>query len=166
MGDIFLRYALLDDGMFLLELANNRECRENAFDSHKITIEEHMSWLEKILHSETKKQYILMDGTVPVGQGRLETEDDTCKISYDIIPERRGCGYGKLLIQLLNNAALKDLPNCSYSYGEVLKGNIASQKVFEELGYTGEEQKECFCYRKHIEYIEISQSVNSLTRGE
>lgn len=150
MEDLFLRYACKDDAMFLLKLANDKECRENSFNSHEISLKEHIVWLEKILHSETCRQYIMMEGTLAVGQGRLEMNGNACRISYGIIPERRGCGFGKRLIHLLENAVLKDFPNCSYYYGEVLKRNVASQKIFVKLGFTAEEKEHIFCYRKYV----------------
>lgn len=165
MGKLFLRYAHQDDGMFLFELVNDRECRANAFDSHEITIEEHLLWLDNTLHSGTKKQYILMDGTLAVGQGRLEMNGNACRISYSIIPERRGYGYGKRLILLLGNAFLKDFPNCNYCYGEVKKKNVASQKIFEESGYSVEEKADIFVYRKYIDFYKKLSDIDDANRG-
>lgn len=150
MNDIFLRNATKEDAVFLLDLANDSECRKNSLNHESITFENHMKWLEKVLNSNLQKQYILVDELQSIGQGRLESIENACRISYSIIPEKRGRGYGKKLIQLLNNSMIEDFPNCVYSYGEVLKSNISSQKIFEELGYIKEERKECFIYQKQI----------------
>ena len=96
-----------------------------------------------------------MDGLTPVGQGRLEASGETCRISYSIISERRGCGYGKILIKLLNNAAVKDFQECNSCFGEVLRENVASQKIFEELGFEAEEREKYFRYKKWIGYCKI-----------
>ena len=124
-----------------------------------------MDWFRGTLLSRTQKQYILMDGITPIGQGRLEASGETCRISYSIIPERRGCGYGKALIKLLNNAAVKDFQECNRCFGEVLKENIASQKIFEELGFTAEEREKFFWYNKRIEYCKIDQEFNQKIGG-
>lgn len=155
MEDIFLRYAVQEDAEFLFNLANDRECRRNSLNSAKIAWNEHMDWFRKILLSGTQKQYILMDGLTPVGQGRLEASGETCRISYSIISERRGCGYGKILIKLLNNAAVKDFQECNSCFGEVLRENVASQKIFEELGFEAEEREKYFRYKKWIGYCKI-----------
>lgn len=150
MENIFIRYAVDKDASFLFQLVNDRLCRENSLNSQKITLEEHMDWFKKILHSDAQRQYILMNGTSPIGQGRLEARGDACRISYSIVQKYRGCGYGKILIQLLNNAAAKDFPECNSCFGEVLKGNVASQKIFEELGFSFEERDDYFYYLKRL----------------
>lgn len=151
MEKIFLRQGMQEDMLFLFKLANDRECRNNSLKPHEITWEEHRKWFKEIILSKTQRQYILMDGVQPVGQGRLEVIGDFCRISYSIIPERRGKGYGKHLIELLNQTISKDFSNCTYCFGEVLKKNIASQKIFEELGYTAEERDDYFYYYKYID---------------
>lgn len=150
MENIFLRRGIQEDVMFLFKLANDKECKNNSLNPHEITLEEHMKWFKEMLLSNTQRQYILMDGSQSVGQGRLEIIGDSCRISYSIIPERRGQGYGKCLIQLLNQTIPKDFSNCICCFGEVLKKNIASQKIFDELGYTSEEREDYFYYYKYI----------------
>lgn len=165
MEDIFLRYAVQEDAEFLFKLINDRECRRSSLNSGKINWNEHMDWFRKILLSGTQKQYILMDRETPVGQGRVEASGETCRISYSIISERRGCGYGKILVGLLNNAAVKDFRGCNSCFGEVLRENIASQKMFEELGFASEEQEKYFRYKKRIEYCEIEQEISKKNGG-
>lgn len=159
MEQMELRHATIDDTMFLFELVNEHECRKNSLNSNLITFEEHGEWMRQILFSDVKRQYIFSVSDCPVGQGRLELVGDSCRISYSLIPKYRGCGYGKILVQLLNNMALQDFPDCKYSFGEVLKWNVASQKIFEELGYQADQRDDFFFYRKKIEYYEISQKL-------
>lgn len=159
MEQMELRHATIDDTMFLFELVNEHECRKNSLNSNFITFEEHEEWMRQILCSDVKRQYIFSVCDCPVGQGRLELVGDSCRISYSLIPKYRGCGYGKILVQLLNNIALQDFPDCKYSFGEVLKWNVASQKIFEELGYQADQRDDFFSYRKKIEYYEISQKL-------
>lgn len=165
MENIFLRLATKDDEMFLFKLVNDYECRKNSLNSREIIREDHEQWLNTILSSKTSQQYILMEEEEPVGQGRLELIGDGCRISYSVIPQRRGCGYGKILLKLLNNAILKNFPFCTYSYGEVLRQNVASQKIFEELGYESEEQDNIFFYRKSITQYVVDERDNLTARG-
>lgn len=152
MENVFLRHATEEDAIFLLDLANEKECRNNSLNQNKISKESHEQWFKEILRSETCQQYIMVKGGESIGQGRLEQMGDGCRISYSLIPQRRGCGYGKFLLKLLNNAALTDFSSCIYTYGEVLQQNIASQKIFEELGYIAEKRDHILYYRKTIEY--------------
>ena len=157
MEKVSLRYATESDAVFLFDLVNDPECRRNSLNSDRIVFESHVEWLEGILCSDMQKLYILIDGDEPVGQGRLELRDEGCRISYSIIPERRGYGYGGVLLKLLNNAILTEFPSCRYSYGEVLQHNVASQKIFEELGYEARKVKDVYYYRKLVEYYEITE---------
>ncbi len=165
MNEIFLRYAIQADAGFLFKLVNERECRKNSLNSKEISLESHMAWFHEILHSEKKRQYILIEGSKPVGQGRLESNGETCRISYSIIPERRGCGYGKYLIQLLGNVAVKDFPECISCFGEVIRENIASQKIFMGLGYNVEKRDNYFYYYKNIKYCKADQELIEKPEG-
>ena len=150
MGQVSLRNATMDDAGFLFALVNDLECRKNSLNPDKISFEKHIEWLKKILVSQKKRQYILIENDEPIGQGRLELVEAGCRISYSIIPQRRGCGYGKLLLRLLNKLILEVFPCCVYSYGEVMPYNVASQRVFEELGYEVQVADGFLCYRKKI----------------
>lgn len=133
MGKLQLRKAAEGDCLFILDLANDPECRANSFDKKKILLEDHVKWFDRILNSKTDSLYVLMEDRAAVGQARLELRENACRISYSLIPARRGCGYGKKLITLLMQKAIQDYPGCSTFYAEVLVGNVASQRIFEDL---------------------------------
>lgn len=158
MGKVSLRYATEKDAIFLFDLVNDLECRRNSLYHDRIAFESHVQWLKRLLCSDTQKLYILIDGDEAVGQGRLELTEEGCRISYSIIAERRGYGYGGILLKLLNNAILIDFPSCIYSYGEVLQHNVASQKIFEKLGYEARKIRNILYYRKLVEYYEVAET--------
>lgn len=133
MSKLYLRKANKGDVLFILNLANDPECRKNSFNSEMISLDVHMKWFDRILSSNVDSFYILMDENIAIGQSRLELRDEKCRISYSIIQERRGCGYGKMLLCMLMKKALQDYPICKTFYAEVLPGNVASQKIFEAL---------------------------------
>nr|WP_303183132.1 GNAT family N-acetyltransferase [Lachnoclostridium phocaeense] len=156
MGKLYLRNANEGDSFFILGLANNPECRKNSFNSEKIPLDVHMKWYDKLMHSDTDSLYVLMEEDIAVGQGRLELREGECRISYSLIPERRGCGYGKILVALLMKRALQDYPYCNIFFAEVLTGNFASQKIFEELSFVekkGAKNTESLIYVMEREWI-------------
>ena len=161
MGKLYLRYAVQDDCKFLFDLVNDKECRENSLDSRQILMEDHAKWFEKTLHTDTKKIYILMDDEERIGQGRLELLGYKCRISYSIIPARRGGGYGKQLLELLGYAAVQEFSQCQLIYGEVLQKNVVSQKAFEDLGYIAEDVGDYFLYNRQS----VSFSKNEIGTG-
>ena len=96
--EVVLRDANEQDVMFLFHLANDPECRKNSLNSEIIFLDDHLIWFQQMMKNHMKKQYILMDCCERVGQGRLEQIGNECRISYSIVPEYRGCGYGKVLL--------------------------------------------------------------------
>lgn len=148
--EVVLRDVSEQDVMFLFYLANDLECRKSSLNSDKIMLEEHLIWFEQMMKNPMKKQYILVDSCERVGQGRLEQIGNKCRISYSIVPECRGRGYGKVLLRLLEDAACRDFSGCMYVYGEVLEWNISSRRIFEQLGYIGEKKKDYFYFQKAV----------------
>lgn len=135
---------------FLFTLVNDWDCRENSLNQYKITEQEHEEWFFKTLQSEMKTIYILMHRDRPVGQGGLEEISGTCRISYSIILERWGCGYGRILMQQLGSRAGKKFPKCKYIYGQVVKNNVAFQKIFGNLGYSMVDVGNFIYYKKML----------------
>ena len=63
-----------------------------------ISFEEHKQWFEEKIHSENCEIYIAYEDETPVGQVRLEYEDDIAHISYSVDKNQRGKGYGEKII--------------------------------------------------------------------
>lgn len=155
-----MRCANREDIEFLFQLVNDEECRKNSLNSQIISIEEHRKWFENILHTDTQRIYILMNGNESIGQGRLELTGCKCRISYSITPRMRGSGYGKLLLKWLGCACMKEFSQCQMVYAEVLKNNVASQKIFKGLGYIVEDKGDYFYYyRERLSFTKDSMDV-------
>lgn len=131
----FLRNALWEDVDLLFSWANDKAVRENSFSQKEISYEEHKKWYENLLKLETKRQYIYMCDNEPVGQVRIEILGDEAVIGYSISPEKRGMGHGKRMIELLTEQIRLDFPEVKQLTAKVKTDNIASQKVFKEVGY-------------------------------
>ena len=101
MDNLYLRNANKKDLLFVYQLANDSESRRNSLNTNKISIDDHEKWFRNILSSNKASLYILMDSDTAIGQGRLEIINGKCRISYSIVPESRGRGYGKKLLCLL-----------------------------------------------------------------
>ena len=153
MGEINLRDVAVDDKDFLFGLANDKGCRENSLDQRYISLGEHEEWVKETLRSDVRKIYILENDRGRIGQGRLEAEGDRCRMSYSIIPEQRGCGYGRYLLGHLCLMIEDVFPQCRIAYGEVLRKNVAFQKIFEDLGFFGEDKGSYYLYHKTIPEI-------------
>ncbi len=146
----YLRKATEADAEILFRWRNEPETRANSFHTEPIPYEEHVAWLTAALQNPSQEIYIFCDGDVPIGQVRLSTEGDVATISYGIDVAYRAQGYGQAMLRCVENlCAERGTPQMLRGY--VKKNNIASQVIFERLGYTvvaAPDIDECFIYTK------------------
>ena len=131
LSNLWLREATPDDMMLLFCWANDPVVRCGAFCTEEIAMADHRRWFRKVLSEENIQIFILQRGDIPVGQVRIEASGYEWNIDYSIDAAWRGNGYGRMILYLLE----KMVANGTYLLGKVKFENIASQKVFESLGY-------------------------------
>jgi UDP-2,4-diacetamido-2,4,6-trideoxy-beta-L-altropyranose hydrolase len=132
------RLARLDDEALLLCWANDPLVRANAFNSEAITAETHQKWFYSRLRDlERCKMYIVetQDG-LPIGQVRFECVEREWEIHYSLVSFARGLGLARNLLRIAMNR-FRIGHNGAQLFGRVRQGNLPSQKVFEELGFSG-----------------------------
>ncbi len=146
----YLRKATEADAQILFRWRNEAETRANSFHTEPIPYEEHVAWLKAALQNPAQEIYIFCDGDMPIGQVRLSVEEDAAKISYSIDAAYRAQGYGQAMLQCVENlCANRGTPKMLCGY--VKQNNIASQVIFERLGYTvvvAPDIDDCFIYTK------------------
>jgi len=136
MDNIHLREATQNDCDLLFEWANDKETRLNSFNSEPILYETHCKWYENKLKSSNTRIYIMMVDDMPIGQCRLDVENDNALISYLISKEHRGKGYGKRLIELVIGKMGALMPHIEWLVAEVKPDNLASRRIFKMLDFT------------------------------
>ncbi|WP_375580227.1 GNAT family N-acetyltransferase [Marivirga tractuosa] len=114
----------------LFEWVNDKEVRQNSFNSDDISWEGHKKWFEKKLKDKNCKIFIFYEQDTPVGQMRLDKINSEWFIDYSISKEYRGRGYGTKMVN-----AIKDSVNESPLVAEVKSDNKASAKTFEKCGF-------------------------------
>lgn len=150
-----LRKAEWQDKELLYRWRNDFAVRAASFQSTRISVAEHEAWLKEKLANSTSSIYILEIKGEPAGQVRLDRHDGEGHISYSISSSFRGQGYGKLLLQLLENEVAKE---SMVLVGQVRKDNIASQVIFLSLGYKEKETEEFFEYRKTTSFAPLKNT--------
>lgn len=132
---VYLRKAIQEDIDLLYRWANDPVVRENSFNVEPIPYETHRNWFNRIMKDENTAQFIMMDEETPVGQIRLSIDEDTAEIGYSIDPGFRGRGYGRTIIQLINEKVKTEYPGIKKLVAKVKPANIASKDIFEKEGY-------------------------------
>lgn len=133
---LFLREAEPSDLDLLFEWANNEFVRQNAFHTKPITYEEHKKWFEKLLNDREQIQFIMYLGDEPVGQARLTVNMEEAEIDYSIAAEKRGMGYGKELIRLVQDIVYNEYASIKKLTAKVKASNAASIYCFRKNGFS------------------------------
>ena len=134
---IILKKANMSDCDLLFKWANDETVRVHAFNSQAIGINDHIFWLANKIKESSAYIYIAFFNDIPIGQIRVDEKNmDSGEISYSIDKDYRGKGYGKMMVE---NLIMLYTKNESHGIrkltGKVKCDNIASQKVFENLGF-------------------------------
>lgn len=147
MEQVVLRAATEKDMERLYVWANDKEVRKNSFQQEEIPLERHQQWFKNQLRNENCDIWICEVSGEPVGQVRMTYEGETAYIAYSIAGEHRGKGYSRAMLACAEEQVRKEKHNIRYFLAEVKLENIASQRVFEHLDYTG---AEILRYKKEI----------------
>lgn len=149
--NLYLKEAALRDAPLLFEWANDDAVRKNAFNTEKILYENHVKWFAKMLSDDSVHHYILYEGDQPVGQIRLNVEDNAAVIDYSICAKKRGNGYGIELIRLVaRQLEIDKITYVTKLIGQVKYENLASSRVFERCGFVKKELPEFIQYEFDI----------------
>jgi RimJ/RimL family protein N-acetyltransferase len=142
-----LRRATINDAKLLFEWANDDEVRSTAVVKKDIEWDEHINWLTNKLQSNQSYIYILTDDQKEnIGVVRFDKDDDTFVISYSIDKLYRKKGMGLLILQLGFKKISRIAPQCKFR-ASVQTDNIASNKIFEKLGFRLENTE---IIKKHV----------------
>ena len=144
---LYLRPVELKDAEQLFQWRNEKSVRENSFSMEPIQYEEHMRWFKNALNDTEQFFFILMMNDIAIGQIRVKREGNLGIINYSIATQYRAQGYGKKMLILIENYFVQaDIQLVLTAY--VKAKNIASQRIFEDLGYVLLEHSDVFCYEK------------------
>jgi RimJ/RimL family protein N-acetyltransferase len=128
------RRADSGDEARLLRWANDPVTRKDSFSQRSISPDEHHQWLQRVLSDDASRQFVVETHQgAEVGQVRLQAQDGEWEVHYAVAPEFRGRGLGTPLLR----AALDEFgrEHRGRVVGRVKTRNVASQKIFQALGF-------------------------------
>jgi len=143
----FLKRACKQDCDLIFNWANDVSVRKNSFNSNELNYDEHVVWFDNKLHSNNSIIFLFYYNNLPVGQVRIDIENKVGIISYSIDKDFIGCGLSIEMLRLLEVNVNKDVNKL---IGNVKFGNVASQKIFEKLGYAKSVNENFIKYYKLI----------------
>jgi len=125
-----LREITQSDWKVLLEWRNDKNTRQNSFNSDLISVSEHKEFIKNTITNTNRTQFILEYNEIPVGTIREDKlGKDEFELSYTISPVHRGKKIGQIMMSLY-------LIERSGSFlCEVKEENVPSIKMIEKLGF-------------------------------
>ena len=132
---ILKRKAVFKDRNWILQLMNEKEIRQNSFNTESISKKGNDNYWKKNLGRKGFEAYAIEKASVPVGLIRII--DGEVSIAITKKQTRKGIAYGILSKINLNNC-----------FAEIKPTNTASIKLFKKLGFkvrwfkSGEKPKE------------------------
>ena len=149
-NSIGFRAISYSDCDLLYEWANDKSVRKNAFNSDKIDYESHKKWFQNKLDSKKTLIYIILKGNNPIGQIRIDIENDYGIIDYSIEFKYRGQGLGKSSLKSIANRVKNDCTSLNGLVGRVKFDNISSQKAFESANFEKKKKSGYFEYQMKL----------------
>lgn len=125
-----VRKAEEKDLMLYFEWANDPVVRQNAIHTEQISLNNHINWFKQKLVNKNCRLYLFFVRDNPVAQVRLDKVGKEWVISYSIAHKYRGLKLGILIIR-----KVIELHPLDMFFALVKVGNIASEKVFENLNF-------------------------------
>ena len=103
MKEKYLDFRRVEEGDcdLIFRWANDPTTRYNSFNSNPIPYSDHINWFNKKLNSSSIIFLIFTLNEQPIGQMRVEEENQIGEISFTIDPDYRGKGYGSLILKLI-----------------------------------------------------------------
>ena len=130
-AQLALRPTTPEDASRLFAWVNDPAVRQSAVSQGPVLWAGHVAWLAGRLKSGNSRMFVLMAGSLAVGQLRFDREGGLWRVDYSLEPAVRGRGWGGFLVAL----GLAQLPPNSAVLAEVRPENIASIRVFERLAF-------------------------------
>lgn len=127
----YLKPVQSENAKLLFDWANDNSVRENSFNSEPIIWDNHLKWFNEKIKADTTQIFIMYEGIIPLGQIRLDLINNFWEVDYSIDNIFRGKGLGKKIVELINSQFSSKYPLKAV----VKKENIASLKVFQQLGF-------------------------------
>jgi RimJ/RimL family protein N-acetyltransferase len=127
----------------LWQWVNDPDVRKASFSSEKISWETHKAWFNDKLEDSNSYIFIaLNEKKQPIGQVRFDIKTkNNAEIDISVDPEKRGEGYGLLIIEQAVNEFFKKT-QVEICTAWIKTENHSSQKLFNKAGFVKVDEKD------------------------
>lgn len=133
---IILRLANINDAKKILDWRNDPVARNNFFNKEIVELDQHLLWLEKVLHDANRSLFIIIDeNNIEIGQVRFDVNMDEAEISITLDKNYRGKGYGAESISYSTNNFLKENKKIKRIIARIKPENSVSVNAFKKAGF-------------------------------
>lgn len=133
--ELKLRAAAAADMHPMLQWRNHESTRRHAHSPAPIDAARHEAWFRRRLADAQGALLVAEDARGAVGVLRYDIEGDAATVSIYLVPDRHGESLGSNLLRTGHAWLRAHRPGVRRIEAEVLPGNIASRRAFEEAGY-------------------------------
>jgi UDP-2,4-diacetamido-2,4,6-trideoxy-beta-L-altropyranose hydrolase len=132
--DLRLRPAGPDDLPEYFLWVNDPDVRSQSIHSQPVAFEDHKEWFAGKLAAPDSRLFVMVAGSLPVGQIRFDRYGNEERIDYSIDRCFRGRGWASRLASM----GMSQLPlRCGMVFrADVKQNNRPSQNVFSRLGFS------------------------------
>lgn len=137
-GALTMRPASAADSAQLFEWRNHAAVRAVSRQRDPIGAAEHAAWLAAVLADPARVLLIGLRGDAPVGVVRYDLAGSQAEVSIYLLAACMGQGLGGPLLAAAEAWLRVQRPAVRSIVAEVLPGNVASQRLFERAGFSGQ----------------------------
>jgi RimJ/RimL family protein N-acetyltransferase len=130
-----LEPATYADADLLLEWANDPLTRGNSFNSAPISREEHLRWLQSVIHHDERLVFIATIDSEQIGQVQFTRIGMEAEIGVSVAPAARGRSLGASLILAGVRAARAAWGEDAPIVARIKAANSASRRSFRVAGF-------------------------------
>ncbi len=136
---ISMRRAMKSDSRKIYAWRNEHAVRVVSRNSEVILWSDHEQWFEAILNDKCKYLLIGECEGQSVGVVRFDLSEDVAEVSIYATPNWIGRAVGRQLLQIAELWLIDHVPQVRMLRAVVIGGNVRSQRLFEESGYSLQE---------------------------
>ena len=134
-GKLQLRPARMADAVELWHWRNDPETRAHSFQTRRISLAVHRTWLKQTLNDTKRKIFVAAQGSHNLGTIRFDfLPVSLIQVSIQVNPDLRGHGHGLRILKKASDLMRRKYPR-HFQKAMIKNSNRPSEKIFQSAGF-------------------------------